>query len=57
MVFDWVKEIKILGVTIMCNLIDMEENIFNAKYEEIENMLKHWSYRTLNLEGRITITK
>ena len=57
MVFDWVKEIKILGVTIMCNLIDMEENIFNAKYEAIENMLKHWSYRTLNLEGRITITK
>ena len=25
--------------------------------EAIEKMLKHWSYRTLNLAGRITITK
>ena len=23
----------------------------------MEKMLKHWTYRTLNLEGRITITK
>ena len=35
----------------------MELKNFNAKYEAIEKMLKHWSYRTLNLEGRITITK
>ena len=35
----------------------MEVQNFNAKYEMIEKMLKHWSYRTLNLEGRITITK
>jgi len=55
--FEWVKEIKILGVTITCNLKDMELKNFNEKYEAIEKMLKHWSYRTLNLEGRITITK
>ena len=35
----------------------MEIKNFNAKYEAIEKMLRHWSYRTLNLEGRITITK
>ena len=35
----------------------MEIKNLNAKYEVIEKMLKHWSYRTLNLEGRITITK
>ena len=35
----------------------MEIKNFNAKYEAIEKMLKHWSCRTLNLEGRITITK
>ena len=29
----------------------------NAKYEAIEKILKHWSYRTLNLEGTITIIK
>ena len=27
------------------------------KYEGIEKNLKHWSYRALNLEGRITIEK
>ena len=35
----------------------MEIQNFDAKYEAIEKMLNHWSYRTLNLEGRITITK
>ena len=55
--FEWVKEIKILGVTITCNLKNMEIQNFNSKYEVIEKMLKHWSHRTLNLEGRITITK
>jgi hypothetical protein len=55
--FEWVKEIKILGVTITCDLKDMDTKNFNNKFEEIEKMLKHWSYRTLNLEGRITITK
>ena len=47
--FEWVKEIKILGVTSTCNLKDMELENFNEKYEAIEKMLKHWSYRTLNL--------
>ena len=51
------KEIKILGVTITCNLQNMEIQNFDAKYEAIEKMLKHWSHRTLSLEGRITITK
>ena len=55
--FEWVKEIKILGVTITCDLLHMEVQNFDAKYETIEKMLKHWTYRTLNLEGRITITK
>ena len=55
--FQWVKEIKILGVTITCDLQQMEVQNFNAKFEAIEKMLKHWIYRTLNLEGRITITK
>ena len=55
--FEWVKEIKILGVTITCDLVHMELKNFNSKYEAIEKMLKHWTYRTLNLEGRITITK
>ena len=55
--FEWVKEIKILGVTITCDLSQMGVQNFNAKYETIEKMLKHWSYRTLNLEGKITITK
>ena len=32
----------------------MDEN-FNTKYEAIEKMLKHWSYITLNLQGRISI--
>ena len=35
----------------------MEVQNFDAKYEAIEKMLKHWTYRTLNLEGRITSTK
>ena len=30
---------------------------FQEKLESIEKMLKHWSYRTINLEGRITIIK
>ena len=34
----------------------MDQN-FQEKLESIEKMLKHWSYRTLNLEGRITIVK
>ena len=55
--FQWVKEIKILGVTITCDLQQMEVQNFDAKFEAIEKMLKHWIYRTLNLEGRITITK
>ena len=55
--FEWVKEIKILGVTITCDLRSMEIQNFDTKYEAMEKMLKHWSYRTLNLEGRITITK
>ena len=55
--FECVKEIKILGVTITCDLSQMEVQNFNAKYEKIEKTLKHWSYRTINLEGRITITK
>ena len=55
--FEWVQEIEILGVTITCNLKNMELHNFDTKYEAIEKMLKHWSYRTLNLEGRITITK
>ena len=54
---EWVKEIKVLGVTITCDLSQMEVQNFNAKYEMIEKMLKHWSYRTLSLEGRIHITK
>ena len=57
LVFEWVKEIKILGVTITCDLLHMEVKNFNSKYKAIEKMLKHWTYRTLNLEGRITITK
>ena len=55
--FEWVKEIKILGVTITCDLRSMEIQNFDKKYEAMEKILKHWSYRTLNLEGRITITK
>ena len=35
----------------------MEVENFNTKNEAIEKMLKHWSYRTLNIEGRITNTK
>ena len=34
--FEWVKEIKIMGVTITCNLKDMEIKNFNEKYEAIE---------------------
>ena len=34
----------------------MDEN-FNTKYEAIEKIIKHWSYRTLNLQGRISIVK
>ena len=34
--FEWVKEIKILGVTITCDLSQMEVQNFNAKYEAIE---------------------
>ena len=41
--FEWVKEIKILGVTITCDLKNMELKNFNAKYKAIEKMLKHWS--------------
>ena len=55
--FEWVKEIKILGETITCDLLHMEVQNFDAKSEAIEKMLKHWTYRTLNLEGRITSTK
>ena len=55
--FKWIKEIKILGVTITCDLTKMEVQNFDTKYEAIAKMLKHWSYRTLNIEGRITINK
>ena len=34
--FDWVKEIKILGVTITCDLTKMEVQNFNTKYDAIE---------------------
>ena len=30
---------------------------FTKKYKTVEKMLKHWSYRALNLEGRISIVK
>ena len=47
---------KVLGITLTCDLKEMEQN-FQEKMESIEKMLKHWSYRRLNLEGRITIIK
>ena len=50
------KKIKVLGITLTCDLTDMDQN-FQEKLESIETMLNHWSYRTLNLEGRITIVK
>ena len=34
--FEWVKEIKILGVTITCDLTKMEVQNFNTKYDAIE---------------------
>ena len=36
--FEWVKEIKILGVTITCDLQQMEVQNFDAKYEAIETL-------------------
>ena len=54
--FTWVNKIKVLGITLTCDLKEMEQN-FQEKLESIEKMLKHWSYRTINLEGRITIIK
>ena len=54
--FAWVNKIKVLGITLTCDLKEMKQN-FQEKLESIEKMLKHWSYRTLNLEGRITIIK
>ena len=53
---EWVKIITILGVTLTCDLEGMDDN-FYTKYKAIEKMLKHWSYRTLNLWGRISIIK
>ena len=50
------EKITILGVKLTCDLQGMDEN-FNTKYEAIEKMIKHWSYRTLNLQGRISIVK
>ena len=50
--FEWVKEMKILGVTITCGLLHMEVQNCDAKYKAIEKMLKHGTYRTLNLEGK-----
>ena len=47
--FEWVKEIKILGLAITCD--NMEIQNFDTKHETIEKILKHWSYRTINLEG------
>ena len=55
--FEWVKEIKILGVPIMCDLKKMEKKTLKLNTKQLKKMLKHWSYRTQNLEGRITITK
>ena len=49
-------KIAILGVTLTFDLEGMGENIY-TKYEAIEKMLKHWSYRTLNIHGRMTIIK
>ena len=34
----------------------MDKN-FYTKYEAIEKLLKHWSYKTLSCQGRITIVK
>ena len=36
----WVKEIKILGVTITCDLKSMEIQNFDSKYETIENIAR-----------------
>ena len=33
----------------------MEVQNFDAKYEAIEKMLKHWTYRTLNLDPLATV--
>ena len=47
--FTWVKK-NVIGIKLTCDLKEIEKN-FQEKLESIEKMLKHWSYRTLNLEG------
>ena len=50
--FEWVKEIKILGVTITCDLKDMDTKNFNTKFEEIEKNIKTLVLQNTKFRGK-----
>ena len=52
----YVNRLKILGIYLAANPVDMEEN-FDEKIEEIEALLRRWSFRNMTVFGRIFLVK
>ena len=54
--FEWVEEIKVLGVTISNDLGKITDNFIETE-KKIDNMIKFWSKFNLTLPGRINVIK
>ena len=52
----YVKKLKVLGIYLSANPADMEGN-FDDKIEEIESLLRRWSFRNMTVFGRIFLVK
>ena len=44
----YVKKLKVLGIYLSANPADMEGN-FDDKIEEIESLLRRWSFRNMSV--------
>merc|ERR1711884_828390 len=53
---NYVKRLKVLGVTFASDPKDMEENYEN-KVIEIKKLLNRWSFRNLTVYGRVQLVK
>ena len=52
----YVKRLKVLGIYLAANPKDMEEN-FDDKIDEIQTLLRRWSFRNMTVFGRISLVK
>lgn len=51
------QRFKLLGINFNVDLDKMESENYNAKIEQLENIVKHWEKRMLTPLGKITIIK